>query len=347
MLRKERNKTDSQSDCAGGHQVDRYNLSVTNVTGTLPEGARKPEGISLAIGFFDGVHLGHLEVVRQAVALARQQGLVPAVMTFDPHPRVVLGHGEQFHTVLTPLSDKLDLLAKLGVEAAYIVHFDRAFSEVTAEQFVKSVISPLGVRATVVGFDFAFGHRGQGNADALRSYGNGEIQVQVVSPVYLEGEKVSSTRIRDRLAEGDCVNVTPLLGRPYEIKGIVVHGDARGRLLGFPTANVLPEQPYVIPRSGVYAINIDVLSATGVSESCYRGVLNVGYRPTFEAPGGVLKLEAHLFDFEGDLYGRELALTFHSFLRPEKKFDSIDQLVAQIASDAVEARAFLSATIKD
>jgi riboflavin kinase/FMN adenylyltransferase len=327
--------------------VDRYDLSVTNVTGVLPEGARKTEGISLAIGFFDGVHLGHFEVVRQAVALARQQGLVPAVMTFDPHPRVVLGHGEQFHTVLTPLSDKLDLLAELGVEAAYVIRFDRAFSEVTAEQFVKSFILPLGVKASVVGFDFAFGHRGEGNAEALREYGNGEIHVQVVSPVYLDGEKVSSTRIRDRLADGDCGNVTSLLGRPYEIKGTVVHGDARGRLLGFPTANVLPEQPYVIPRSGVYAIYIDVLSATGASECRYPGVFNVGYRPTFDAPGGVLKLEAHLFDFDGDLYGRKLALTLHSFLRSEKKFESIDQLIAQITSDAAEARAFLSAMIKD
>jgi riboflavin kinase/FMN adenylyltransferase len=327
--------------------VDRYDLSVNNVTGALPEGARKTAGISLAIGFFDGVHLGHLEVVRQAVALARQHGFVPAVMTFDPHPRVVLGQGEQFHTVLTPLSDKLDLLAEIGIEAAYVIHFDKAFSEVTAEQFVKSFITPLGVKATVVGFDFAFGHRGEGNAEALRLYGNGEIQVQVVSPVYLEGEKVSSTRIRDRLAEGDCDNVTPLLGRPYEIKGVVVHGDARGRLLGFPTANVLPQQPYVIPRLGVYAIYVDVLSATGASGSRYHGVLNIGYRPTFEAPGGMLKLEAHLFDFEGDLYGRELALTFHRFLRPEKKFESIDQLVAQISSDAAEARAILSTSNKD
>ncbi|MCD9023410.1 bifunctional riboflavin kinase/FAD synthetase [Cohnella silvisoli] len=326
--------------------MERYDLSVTNVTGTLPEGARKINGISLAIGFFDGVHLGHLEVVRQAVALARQQGLVPAVMTFDPHPRVVLGQGSQFHTVLTPLEDKLKLLAELGVEAAYIIHFDRDFSEVTAEQFVKSFISPLGVKATVVGFDFAFGHRGEGNAESLRVYGGGEIEVRVVSPVYYEGHKVSSTRIRDRLAEGDCNAVTHLLGRPYEIKGIVVHGDARGRLLGFPTANLLPEQPYVIPRSGVYAIYIDVLSASGASENRYSGVLNVGYRPTFDAPGGALKLEAHLFDFDGDLYGRELALTLHSFFRSEKKFESIDQLIEQITSDAAEARKILSTIVK-
>ncbi|BBI34388.1 bifunctional riboflavin kinase/FAD synthetase [Cohnella abietis] len=322
--------------------MERYDLSVANVTGALPIGASKANGISLAIGFFDGVHLGHLEVVRQAVSIAREQGLVPAVMTFNPHPRVVLGHGSQYETVLTPLSDKLALLSELGVEAAYIIHFDQAFSEVTAEQFVKSFIVPLGVKTTVVGFDFAFGHRGAGNADALRMYGNGEIQVHVVSPVYLDGEKVSSTRIRDRLAEGDSSESSKLLGRPYEIKGLVVHGDARGRLLGFPTANVLPEQPYVIPRSGVYAIDIDVLSDSGSRERRYQGVLNVGYRPTFDAPGGALRLEAHLFDFDGDLYGRQLSLTLHSFLRSEKKFESIEQLVGQITSDAAEAREILS-----
>jgi riboflavin kinase/FMN adenylyltransferase len=327
--------------------VERYNLSITNVTGGLPEGARRTKGISLAIGFFDGVHLGHLEVVRQAVALARQKGLVPAVMTFDPHPRVVLGHGSQYQTVLTPLADKLQLLSELGVEAAYIIHFDRAFSEVTAEQFVKTIISPLGVMTTVVGFDFSFGHRGEGNAEALRLYGNGDIQVHVVSPVFLDGDKVSSTRIRDRLAEGDCGEASHLLGRPYEVKGEVVHGQARGRLLGFPTANVLPDQPYVIPRAGVYAIHADVLTPTGVREQRYKGVINVGYRPTFDAPGGDIKLEAHLFDYQGDLYGRQLSLTFYTFLRPEKKFTSIDELTMQITQDAVDARAVLAEQFQD
>jgi riboflavin kinase/FMN adenylyltransferase len=322
--------------------VERYNLSITNVTGGLPEGARRTRGISLAIGFFDGVHLGHLEVVRQAVALARQQGLVPAVMTFDPHPRVVLGHDSQYQTVLTPLADKLQLLSEIGVEAAYIIHFDRAFSEVTAEQFVKSIISPLGVKTTVVGFDFSFGHRGEGNAEALRLYGNGDIQVHVVSPVFLDGDKVSSTRIRDRLAEGDCVEASHLLGRPYEVKGEVVHGQARGRLLGFPTANVLPDQPYVIPRAGVYAVHADVLTPTGASEQRCKGVINVGFRPTFDAPGGDIKLEAHLFDYQGDLYGRQLSLTFHAFLRPEKKFASIEELTLQITQDAADARALLA-----
>lgn len=322
--------------------MQRYDLSVTNIAGALPDGARKEVGISLAIGFFDGVHLGHLEVIRQAIALAKQQGLVPAVMTFDPHPRVVLGQGSQYQTVLTPLEDKLSLLSEVGVEVAYVIQFNRAFSEVTAEQFVKSFITPIGVKAITVGFDFSFGHRGEGNADALRLYSNGEIAVQVVSPVFLNGEKMSSTRIRDQLSEGNCLEASKLLGRPYEVRGTVVHGQARGRLLGFPTANVLPDQPYVIPRSGVYAIYVDILSESGTSEARYHSVINVGYRPTFDTSTDEIKLEAHIFDYSGDLYDRQLALTFLAFLRPEKKFDSIAELTAQITLDAAEARKLLS-----
>jgi riboflavin kinase/FMN adenylyltransferase len=235
----------------------------------------------------------------------------------------------------------------LGVEAAYIIRFDREFSEVTAEQFIRTLIVPLGVRSITVGFDFSFGHRGQGTADTLKQHGNGQIDVQVVSPVYLDDAKVSSTRIRERLEEGECDSASELLGRSYALKGMVVHGDARGRLLGYPTANLEPEQPYVIPRSGVYAIGIDILSDSGEIEASYNGVLNVGYRPTFDAPGGALKLEAHLFDFDGDLYGRRLALRLHTFLRAEKKFESIDQLVEQISSDAERAKEIFAVKIRD
>lgn len=324
--------------------MERYYLSAAQDAGNweLPAGACKASGISLAIGFFDGVHLGHREVIRQAVLLAKQQGRVPAVMTFDPHPRVVLGQGAEYETVLTPLEDKLLFFAELGVEAAYIVHFDLVFSRVTAERFVQELIMPLGVKTAVVGFDFKFGYRGQGNAETLGALSGGQIRVEVVSPVYRDGSKVSSTRVRDRLAGGECGEAAALLGRPYEIKGRVVHGQARGRLLGFPTANVQPEQPYVVPRPGVYAIEARTLSAAGRTQVVYNGVLNVGYRPTFEALGGELKLEAHLFDFDGDLYGSELGLVFHAFLRPETKFESVDALVAQIRTDAAQARNLLA-----
>lgn len=304
----------------------------------IPPEAVKPGGIALAIGFFDGVHLGHAEVVRKAVALARERGYTPAVMTFDPHPRVVLGH-DQYHTVLTPLPDKLDRFAELGVEAAFVVSFDAEFSQVTAERFVAELLGPLGVKAAVVGFDFKFGHRGRGNPELLRSASGGAIDVQVVEPVFLGGAKVSSTRIRELLAEGRCDSAAELLDRPYEIKGTVIHGKALGRQLGFPTANLESDDPYCIPRHGVYAVKV---GGVGVGGEEADGVINVGVRPTVDASGGEPKLEAHLLNFSGDLYGKALSVRFLHFLRPEMKFGSLDELVAQIGRDAARARELLS-----
>ncbi|CAI6028127.1 bifunctional riboflavin kinase/FAD synthetase [Cohnella sp. JJ-181] len=320
--------------------MERYDLthSMLQQDGELPTGACR-DRVAMAIGFFDGVHRGHAEVIRQAVAAARELGYAPAVLTFSPHPRSVLGK-DGFHTVLTPLEDKLTLFAELGVELAYVVAFDSGFAEVTADRFVRRLLLPLGVRTAVVGFDFRFGHRGQGDADALRSLSEDAISVRVVEPVFEGDVKISSTRIRERLAEGDTEAAAMLLGRPYAISGEIVHGDARGRQLGFPTANMMPSVPYVIPRHGVYAVT--VTGAAG--QSCpLGGVINVGVRPTFDAPGGASRLETNLFDFEGDLYGQTLTVRFHRFLRPETKFDSFDALKSQIAKDADQARSELSA----
>lgn len=318
--------------------MERYDLthSMLRQENGLPAGARR-DGIALAIGFFDGVHLGHAEVIRQAVAAARERGCTPAVLTFSPHPRSVLGK-DGFGTVLTPLADKLSLFADLGVELALVVGFDAGFAEVTAESFVQRLLLPLGVKTAVVGFDFRFGHRGQGDAEALRRFSGGEIEARVVEPVYADGAKVSSTRIRELLAGGDCEAAGELLGRPYAISGEIIHGDARGRLLGFPTANMRPDAPYVIPRHGVYAVTV---SGVNGAERIYGGVINVGVRPTFDAPGGAPRLETNLFAFDGDLYGQTLTVRFHRFLRPETKFGSFDELKAQIAKDADSARALL------
>lgn len=319
----------------GDSRVERYDLTHTMLTkdGELPPGACR-DRVAMAIGFFDGVHRGHAEVIRQAVASAREQGFAPAVLTFSPHPRTVLGK-DGYHTVLTPLEDKLALFAELGVELAYVVAFDHGFAEVSADNFVRRLLLPLGVRSAVVGFDFRFGHRGQGDAEALRSLSDGAISVRVVEPVFDGDAKISSTRIRACLASGDCEAAAVLLGRPYAISGEIVHGDARGRLLGFPTANMLPAVPYVIPRHGVYAVTVG-----GADEGTRElgGVINVGVRPTFDAPGGAPRLETNLFDFQGDLYGRTLTVRFHRFLRPETKFASFDELKTQIGKDAERAR---------
>lgn len=296
----------------------------------------------MAIGFFDGVHLGHAEVIRKAVQLAKERNLVAAALTFDPHPRAVLGKGEQFSSVLTPTDRKLALLAELGVEAAYVVRFDETFAALSAETFVRGLLLPIGVRTAVIGFDFRFGHRGQGDAGTLRTCSEGTIDVVVVEPVFRAGKKVSSTSIRESIAEGDAAGAAELLGRPFELSGEVVHGDARGRTIGYPTANVEPADPYVMPRTGVYAITATVPANADEPAKDFDAILNVGFRPTFDAPGGKPKLEAHLFDFDGDLYGQQLTLALHRFIRAERKFGSIEELVAQIRSDSEEAKRLLS-----
>jgi len=243
--------------------------------------------------------------------------------------------------VLTPLADKLNILEKMGVEAAFVIKFDKAFSQVPAETFVKQLLLPLGTATAVVGFDFRFGHRGQGDAEVLREAGGGEIDVQVVEPVYRGGAKVSSTRIRELLAEGKCEQAAELMDRPYEMRGTVVHGKALGRQLGFPTANLDAESPYVIPLHGVYAVK--VYGAGGDLDASVDGVINVGVRPTVDVGGTVPKLEAHLLGFSGDLYGRTLTVQFKHFLRQEMKFGSLDELIAQIGRDAQKAAELLNA----
>lgn len=324
--------------------MERYQLTV----GQEPDlreivaGAARAEGLAMAIGFFDGIHVGHQEVIRQTMARAKEKGLTAAVMTFDPHPRMVLGKGDRYSEMLTPLTHKLALLEDLGIEVVYIIHFNNTFSQLTDQQFVNELLIPLGVKSVTVGYDFRFGHCGQGDAEALQRYADGNMDVQIVRPISQEEVKISSSRIRELLAAGECHTAARLLGRPYEVRGTVVHGDARGRLLGYPTANLQLEQPYVIPRSGVYAIEVKVLSDDDQFEQIYRGVLNIGTRPTFHQPGGELKLEAHLFDFDGDLYGKRLGLSLYAFLRPEMKFDGVERLVAQIAADAEQARSLLA-----
>lgn len=322
--------------------MERYEIAYSKAAESfmIPAGAVKPGGLSLAIGFFDGVHLGHAEVVRRAVERARERGQTPAVLTFDPHPRAVLGK-DQYYTVLTPFPGKLELFESLGVELVFVLSFTPDFSQVSAERFVRDLLLPLGVATAVVGFDFKFGHRGLGDAALMRQASGGAIDVQVVEPVFLGGSKVSSTRIRELLQEGNCGEAARLLGRPFEVAGTVVHGRALGRQLGFPTANLEPEAPYFLPRHGVYAVA--VAGAESDPEKTVRGVINVGVRPTVDRPGGEPKLEVHLLDFAGDLYGRTLTVRFHAFLRPERKFDSLDELVAQIGRDVEEARRQLAA----
>jgi riboflavin kinase/FMN adenylyltransferase len=285
----------------------------------------------LAIGDFDGVHLGHREVIGRAIYTAERLHLPASIMTFDPHPREVLGHSK-YKELLTPIHKRMELFEQLGVSYMYAVKFDASLMRLTPQQFVDEVLLPLQVESVIVGFDFTFGFQGKGDPDTLCELGHGKFAVEVVRPYQIEGTKVSSTSVRDALQVGDIDSVDRLLGRRYSMRGKVVTGDQRGRTIGFPTANIEPEEPYVTPIQGVYAVKGQV---KGLS---YDGVMNVGVKPTFAT--GELKptWEIHFFDFAEDIYGETVTVELVAFLRKERKFSSVDELVSQIKQDAEAAK---------
>jgi riboflavin kinase/FMN adenylyltransferase len=311
-------------------------LRIFRHSSGLPTDAR---GSAVAIGNFDGVHIGHQAVIGAAVAQARTLGAPPSVLTFEPHPRMLFKpDSEPFR--LTPLRPKAHAIEALGAELLIVLAFDRALSEKSAESFVADVlVAGMGVRHVVVGGDFVFGHDRLGNVQRLAEMG-GELGIGVTAlqPVAGgDGTIYSSTAIRQALKAGDPRRAAALLGRAWEIEGRIEHGDARGRQLGFPTAN-LGLAEYLRPAFGVYAVQAGV--DQGAETRWHAGVANLGRRPT--VAGLVERLEVHLFDFDGDLYGRHLRVRLIEFLRPEKKFDGLDALRAQIARDSAQARAILA-----
>jgi riboflavin kinase / FMN adenylyltransferase len=270
---------------------------------------------SVAIGTFDGVHLGHREVIRGA----------DTVLTFEPHPMSVI-RPEATPKLISTFTVKRDLIAGLGVEELVVIPFDKGFSEQSAEDFVQHVlIDRLGAKRVSVGENFRFGKRASGTPDFLRSHE--EFETRVVPLVEAAGETISSSHIRGLVAAGEVAAAAEFLGGPFLFEGEVMTGDKRGRALGIPTANLVPDDAYVCPGHGVYAA-----WAHG-----YPAAVNVGVRPTFATGRGLL-VEAHLVGFDGDLYGETLRIAFLERLRGEKRFDSVDELVAQMNRDVEEAK---------
>jgi riboflavin kinase / FMN adenylyltransferase len=296
----------------------------------VPQDAR---GATVALGNFDGVHLGHASVIRAAHAARPDAPL--AVLTFEPHPREVFRPDDPPFR-LTLSAERADALAALGVNLLYELPFNYEFSLMTAEDFVGQVLHEgFGARHLVSGQDFAFGHRRGGNtsflADRAEALGMG---LTLVPPVTDAQGPLSSTRIRRALQDGYPERATAELGRPWAIRGMVSHGDKRGRTIGFPTANV-PLGRHLEPARGVYAV-----TARLADGSAHKGVANIGRRPTVNA-GTESRLEVNLFDFSGDIYGTDITVALHTYIRPEIKFSGLDALKTQIAADAAEARELL------
>ncbi|MCM3569056.1 bifunctional riboflavin kinase/FAD synthetase [Neobacillus mesonae] len=287
--------------------------------------------LSMALGYFDGVHRGHQQVIQKAKQQAIDKGLSSAVMTFDPHPSVVLKKGQKPIQYITPLTEKIKVIEHFGIDYLFIVHFTEEFANLLPQEFIDQYIIGLNVKHVTAGFDYSYGRMGKGNMETLPFHSREKFTYSVV-PEFMEGnQKVSSTRIRNLLKEGKIDQIPSLLGRYYSTSGIVIHGDKRGRTIGFPTANIELNDDYITPPVGVYAVRIKV------NDVWHNGVCNVGYRPTFNKENVKISIEVYIFDFNQDIYGEETVVEWLLYLRNERKFSGIDELVKQIEKDKLNA----------
>jgi len=286
----------------------------------------------LTIGTFDGVHLGHQKIIERVVTTARQEGLLATIFTFFPHPRMVVQHDKSLKLIHT-LEEKKQLLQRLGVDLLVVQPFNEAFAQLTAEEFVSTIlVQHLNVKKVIIGYDHRFGRNRTANINDMRLFGEKygfaveEISVQEVDEV-----SVSSTKIREALNKGDVITAEHYLGTPYSLTGTVVHGLKLGRTLGYPTANIQVTEDYkLIPKDGVYAVY------SYIDERKVYGMMSIGKNPTIEGKGA--SIEVYFFDFNGDLYDRELTIYFVKYLREERKFSSVALLKKQLQDDETTAR---------
>lgn len=291
----------------------------------------------MALGFFDGVHLGHQKVINQAKEMASLHNQKSAVMTFDPHPSVVLGKSQERVQYITPVEDKIKLMEDLNVDYLFIVHFTKEFSQLLPEEFVKNYLVHLHVKHAVAGFDFTYGKFGKGNMTTLPIHSEGFFDVTVVPKLEKNNQKISSTSIRQSIQTGEIVKANQLLGRYFTTKGTVIHGKKRGRTIGYPTANISTDRDYFLPQIGIYIVKVFV------NNIWKQGVCSVGYNPTFHNPEGKqLSLEVYLLDFEQEIYGELVTIEWHKRIRDEKKFNGIEQLKAEIQNDVEKTKEYFS-----
>jgi len=300
---------------------------------------RPPAGpLAVAIGNFDGVHLGHAALLAEACARAARRGGKSAVLTFTPHPARLFAP-DRAPPLILPLERRLELVAAAGIDVAIVEPFTREFAAIDAPAFVRDVlVRDLGARDAIVGYDFSFGRGRAGDAQALADLGAPSgLEVAVIPPIAIDGVPCSSTRIRALVAAGETVAAARLLGRPFELEGVVMRGAGRGRGLGFPTANVAPEGQ-LRPKLGIYAARAVVLDGP-LAGTVRTAALSVGTNPTFAESGGdAVTVEAYLLDFDDDLYDRRLRIEVGARLRDERKFASIDALIVQIQADVAQVR---------
>ncbi len=282
------------------------------------------EPLAMAMGYFDGLHLGHQALANKVKDFAASHHIASALMTFSPNPLITLGKMDVEHH-LTSFNDRAKLLEKMEVDYFIIVNFDKKVSELSPEDFFEKFIEPLNIKCLVCGFDYHFGFKGKGNGTMLKDLARDHFEVYIQEEITIDNQKVSSTRIQKALREGQVDIAHQLLGRPYSIHGKVIKGRQIGRTIGFPTANV-NYGDYAIPQNGVYAVKIKV------DEHMYTGMCNIGYNPTFDSLDHA-SLEVNIFDFDQDIYGKEVRVYFYSMIRQEVKFSSPNELITQLNKD--------------
>ncbi len=284
----------------------------------------------VTLGIFDGVHLGHRHILGRLVSKAREVGGESVVVTFYPHPRLVLEGSNSFVTLLTTLQEKTELLEKCGIDHLIIVEFTREFSNITACDFISEIlVGQLGAKYLIIGYNHQFGRRREGDFDTIvKCAGSLNLDIERVEGLVTDQGTISSSMVREALLEGRVEDAARLLGYYYQVKGTVIEGRKLGRTIGFPTANILPTDNHkLIPLKGVYAVEV----YTG--GKIYHGMLSIGSNPTVNKDEGFRSIEVHLLDFHGDIYGSEISVTFRKRLRDERRFDSVDGLTAQMELD--------------
>lgn len=294
---------------------------------------RQFEASVAALGFFDGVHQGHKQVIKKAISIAEEMNLSSSVMTFNPHPKEVLRKEKADY--LTTLELKKKKIKALGVDILYIVTFDSEFASLSPQQFVDQYLIALNVKHVVAGFDYTYGQKGKGTMDSFSFHSRGIIKATTVRKWTEKNEKISSSAIRHALREGDTEKAARFLGEAYQVQGQVIHGEKRGRTIGFPTANVEVPPQVLLPASGVYAVKVLL------EDRWLNGVANIGVKPTFHENSNTQTLEVFLFQFDADIYEKKLAVFFHDRIRGEVKFSSVEELKTQIAEDAAAAEDML------
>lgn len=291
----------------------------------------------LTVGTFDGVHAGHRAILDTVVEKAKEGEARSVLVTFDPHPRNIINPGEAGIKLLTTIQERSEILNELGIDKMVVIPFDRDFSLLSSEEFVRDIIyEKIGVSQFVIGYDHQFGRNREGTIETIENLGKElGFDAYVVSKHEIGEQTVSSTAIRQAIGEeGDMEQAADFLQRPYRLNGTVIHGEKRGKEIGYPTANIKPEHlQKVIPKDGVYAVRVRVM------DNWFKGMMNIGTRPTFQDK--MRTLEVNLFDFDQNIYGKEVQIRFFNRIRDEVKFDGINELIQQLQKDEKRARELL------